>query len=105
MGNPQINDAVLIPKMNQLQQQILIHSILYYRLGCSIWSDGRWNRKAKELQQLAESHPEEYSKTILFEEFKGFSWVSGYDLPIYHPQFTAKAVWLMEEAKKRGELL
>ena len=105
LGNQVNYDNVLISKMNQLQQQILIHSILYYRLGCSIWSDDRWNRKAKELQHLAESHPEEYSQTILFEEFRGFSWVSGYNLPIYHPQYTAKAVWLMEEAEKRGELL
>lgn len=92
-------------KINQLQQQILIHSILYYRLGCSIWSDARWNSKAKELQAMAEQYPEEWKESILFEEFKGFSWVSGYDLPLYDPKYTAKAWWLMKYAETKGELL
>lgn len=95
----------ILSKINQLEQQILVHSILYYRLGCSIWSDTKWNSKAKELQGLVESNPDTFKESILYEEFKEFSWVSGYDLPLYHPQYTAKAVWLMEEAKKRGELL
>lgn len=95
----------VIEKMNQLQQQILVHSILYYRLGCSIWTDAKWNSKAKELQALAKQYPQEYMKTILFQEFKDFSWVSGYDLPLYSPHYTSVAVWVMEEARKRGELL
>lgn len=95
----------VLTKMNQLQQQILVHSILYYRLGTSIWSDDKWNYKAKELQALAEAHPELYRESILFEEYKSFSWVSGYDLPLYHPHYTAVAVWLMEEARKKGDLL
>lgn len=91
--------------MNQLEQQILIHSILYYRLGCSIWSDERWNSKAKELQALAGEYPEEYKASLLYEEFKDFSWVSGYDLPLFNTGYTAKALWLMEYAQARGELL
>lgn len=99
------NSSAVLNKMNQLEQQILVHSILYYRLGCSIWSDAKWNSKAKELQGLVESSPELFKESILYQEFKGFSWVSGYDLPIYHPHYTAIAVWLMEEARKKGELL
>lgn len=91
--------------MNQLEQQLLVHSIMYYRLGASIWSDARWNQKAKELQSLAETHPEEYKASLLYEDFKGFSWVSGYDLPLYNPKYEAVALWLIEEARARGELL
>ncbi len=99
------NESTVLSKINQLEQQILIHSILYYRLGCSIWSDDRWNSKAKELQKLVEQNPELFKESVLYEEFKGFSWVSGYDLPLYNPKYEAIAVWLMEEARKKGELL
>lgn len=95
----------LIERINQLEQQILVHSILYYRLGCSIWTDDKWNNKAKELQALAEAHPEEYKASLLYDDFKGFSWVSGYDLPLYHEGYTAKALWLMNYAKERSDLL
>lgn len=95
----------IIEKINQLQQQILVHSILYYRLGCSIWSDAKWNSKAKELQAMAETYTEEYQESILFQEFKDFSWVSGYDLPLYDPKYTAVALWVMKYAETRGELL
>lgn len=54
---------------------------------------------------MAEQYPEEWKESILFEEFKGFSWVSGYDLPLYDPKYTAKAWWLMKYAETKGELL
>ena len=95
----------ILSKINQLEQQILVHSILYYRLGCSIWSDTKWNSKAKELQFLVEQNPDTFRESILYEEFKEFSWVSGYDLPLYNPKYEAIALWLMEEAQARGELL
>ena len=95
----------IISKMNQLEQQILVHSILYYRLGCSIWTDDHWNFVARKLQMLVEDHPELFKETILYDGFKDFSWVSGYDLPLYDPKYTNVAMWLMREAEKRGELL
>lgn len=98
-------DTTVLSKINQLEQQILVHSILYYRFGCSIWSDDQWNYSARRLQKLVEANPELFAQSILYEEFKGFSWVSGYDLPLYSPKYEAIAVWLMEEAQKRGELL
>lgn len=99
------SSADIISRMNQLEQQILIHSILYYRLGCSVWTDDKWNSTAKTLQKLTEAYPEEFKASLLYEDFKGFSWVSGYDLPLYNPEYTAKAVWYMQEAERRGELL
>lgn len=98
-----IMDDVL-SKINQLEQQILVHSIIYYRLGSSIWDDEQWNKKAKELQGLVEQYPEQFKQSILYEDFKGFSWVSGYDLPLYHPHYEAVAVWLLDYHKhfKKG---
>lgn len=85
----------VLDRMNQLEQQILVHSILYYRLGTSIWSDYRYDQAAKALKQLIQDNPEEFKQSILFNEFKDFDWVSGYDLPLYHPHYTNVAQWLI----------
>ena len=104
IGGMKVDQGILC-KINQLEQQILVHSILYYRFGCSIWSDNKWNAKARELQKIVEDNPDLFKQSLLYEDFKGFSWVSGYDLPIYDPKYTNVALWLMNEAQKRGELL
>lgn len=95
-------EQTTLEKINQLEQQILVHSIMYYRLGVSIWDDFKYDRKAKELQALMEANPEEFKKSILYEDFKVFSWESGYDLPLWDSHYTAIAMWLVEYHKKKG---
>lgn len=92
----------ILEKINQLEQQILVHSIMYYRLGASIWDDFTYDRKARELQALIKANPEEFSKSILYNDFKEFSWESGYDLPLWDNHYTSVAMWLMEYHKKNG---
>lgn len=98
-------NADIVSRLNQLEQQILVHSIMYYRLGASIWNDKQYDKTAKELKRLIVECPAEFRESILYEEFKGFEWGSGYDLPLYHEGYTAKALWLMEYHKEQGGLL
>ncbi len=49
-----------------------------------------------------EANPEEFKKSILYEDFKVFSWESGYDLPLWDSHYTAIAMWLVEYHKKKG---
>ena len=98
----------VLDRMNQLEQQILVHSILYYRLGKSILSYYRYEQYAKALKQIIQDNPEEFKQSILYKEFKDFDWVSGYDLPLYHPHYTNVAQWLIGhhqrlEEKRREE--
>lgn len=90
----------ILEKINQLEQQILVHSIIYYRLGTSIWDDFKYDGKAKELQSLIENNPAEFEKSILYDDFKVFSWESGYDLPLYNSHYEAVAIWLIDYHKK-----
>lgn len=89
----------MLAKINQLEQQILIHSIMYYRLGESIWSDKRYDGKAKELQSLIVNCPEDFEKSILYDDFKEFDWTTGMNLPLWNDTYTKKAVWLLEYHK------
>lgn len=84
-----------VQKISRLEQQILIHSIIYYRLGTSIWTDKTFDTRARELKGLIEQYPTEFTQSLLYEEFKNFDWISGYDLPLYHPKYTAIAEWLV----------
>lgn len=93
---------IILEKINQLEQQILVHSIIYYRLGSSIWDDFTYDRKAKELQELIKANPEEFKASILYNDFKVFSWESGYDLPIWDNHYTAVAVWLLDYHSRHG---
>ena len=95
-------EQTILEKINQLEQQILVHSIMYYRLGASIWDDFKYDRKAKELQALIQANPEEFKASILYEDFKEFSWESGYDLPLWDNHYTAVALWLLEYHKSHG---
>lgn len=94
-------EQTILEKINQLEQQILVHSIMYYRLGASIWDDFKYDSKAKELQALIQANPEEFKKSILYEDFKEFSWKSGYDLPLWDNYYTAVAMWLIDYHKRR----
>lgn len=95
-------EQTILEKINQLEQQILVHSIMYYRLGASIWDDFMYDRKAKELQRLIEANPDEFKASILYNDFKLFSWESGYDLPLWDSHYTAVALWLVEYHKQQG---
>jgi len=91
-----------LEKINQLEQQILVHSIIYYRIGESIWDDFKYDSKAKELQRLIEANPEDFKASILYEDFKVFSWESGYDLPLWDNKYTNIALWLLDHHKRVG---
>ena len=87
--------------INRLEQQILIHSIIYYRLGTSIWTDKQFDNCAKQLKSMIENNQLEFTQSILYNDFKTFDWVSGYDLPIYNSKYTAIAMWMIGYEKHK----
>ncbi len=89
-----MNQEVL-SKINNLEQKILVWSIIYYRFGDSIITDKQYDTTAKELQRLIKEYPQEFGQSILYEDFNGFSFVSGYDLPLYDPKYTDVAEFVL----------
>lgn len=79
-------------KIIQRRKQILVHSIIYYRMDDNIISDQIYDEWSKELKHLQDQHPE--VKGFLYEEFKDWDGGSGYKLPQYS-WAVAKAKWLV----------
>ena len=89
-------------KINQRRRQILVHSIIYYRLGDSVISDFQWAEWANELHALQEQHPEIAKNCISAKEFEGFDASTGFHLPLGDPHYRAVAEWLLNYHRKKG---
>lgn len=70
-----------ITKASYLQRQILVHSILYYRMSENIILDSQFDAIGKQLVQLREQMDEqEYSKTQYYYCFEDFDASTGFYL-------------------------
>lgn len=84
------------------RRQILVHSIIYYRLDENIIPDYKWAEWAKELVELQKQYPEIAEKCPLSEAFKDFDACTGYDLPLGNPYYFGVAQWLLDYEKTKG---
>lgn len=88
-------------KINRRRRQILVHSIIYYRLGDSIISDFKWAEWANELHDLQEQYPGIAKNCIFAEAFEGFDASTGFHLPLGDPHYHAVARWLLAYSKQK----
>lgn len=89
--------------INRRRRQILVHSILYYKLNENIISDTQWTQWAVELEELQRKYPQIAANIPMAEEFKGFDHSTGMNLPLTHPYAVNKARQLLELHKKYKE--
>lgn len=82
-------------RINNLESKIWLWAIIYYRLGDSIVTDKMYDLSSKELQKLVNENQEEFKASKHYEVFKNFSWVSGYDLPLYDIDMTNQAEFVL----------
>lgn len=77
-------DDEIMAKIKRLRRQIVVHSIIYYRFSDNIWTDGQYDRAARQLKELQANYPRECeAQTDLYEDFKNWhndTCPSGYDL-------------------------
>lgn len=73
------------------RRQILVHSIIYYRLDDNIISDSTWSEWALELEQLQAQYPDIAAECPYAEAFKDFEHSSGMSLPLDDPWAVRKA--------------
>ena len=66
--------------INRLQRQLVVHSIIYYRMNSSIWTDAQYDAKSKELIQLMKDRPKEFKDSCMHELFKDYDGSTGYHL-------------------------
>lgn len=71
---------VIADRIKQLRLSLMVHSIIYYELNDNIISDAEWSKRAKELVELQEEHPD-IAETVVFADlYRGFKGDTGFDL-------------------------
>ena len=85
------------------RRQILVHSVIYYRLNDNIISDQQWSEWALELENLQTQYPDIASECPLADAFKAFDHSTGKNLPLDDPWALNKAQYLLVLRGKRGE--
>lgn len=97
-------DDELIALINRRRRQILVHSVIYYKLGDNIISDHQWQDWANELDALQKAFPDIANKCVYADAFKKFDPCSGFNLPLDDPWAVNKArQLLLLEDKRKGE--
>lgn len=74
-----------VEKIQLLQRSILVNSFAYYELDSNILSDFQYDANARQLEELAKSHPEEFKRSRYYRYFYDFydtdeHATSGFDL-------------------------
>ena len=82
---------VIAELIERRRRQLIVHSVIYYKLGESIIGDYDWSMWAKELVELQERYPVIAKTCPYAEAFKGFDGSTGMDLPLDDPWAVEKA--------------
>ena len=77
--------------LNRRRRQILVHSVIYYKMNDNLISDSTWSAWATELEELQAKYPEIAAKVPYAKEFEGFDHSTGMNLPLNDPWAVNKA--------------
>lgn len=92
----QFEEDAIAAKIAQRRRQVLVHSVIYYRMNDNIVDDQTWSKWALELEELQKAYPEVAANLPYAEEFKDFDHSSGYNLPLDDPWAVKKAKQLLQ---------
>lgn len=77
---PGMDRGKVLELINRKQRQIIVHSVIYYRLNSNIINDDTWNTWARELVLLQRQYPDIAAKSAFWEDMKDFDGSTGYHL-------------------------
>lgn len=86
--------------LNRRRRQILVHSVIYYKMNDNLISDSTWSRWATELEELQAKYPSIAAKVPYAEEFREFDHSTGMNLPLDDPWAINKARQLLALKRK-----
>lgn len=82
-------------RITRRRRQLLIHSIIYYRMNDNLITDAQWTLWAIELENLQADYPDISAKCPYAEAFSGFDHSTGYNLLLDDPWANRKARQLL----------
>lgn len=88
----------ILEKINRRENQILLHSCLYYKFNDNLLTDHAYDNLGKDLIELSQQYPLEFSASYHYSEFKDYvtsECPSGYSLHYSTTEIVSKAVLLL----------
>lgn len=82
--------------INRRRRQILVHSVIYYRMNNNLVSDHQWADWARELCELQEKYPEIAAECVYADDFVDFDGSTGFNLPLDDSWAINKASFLLK---------
>lgn len=61
-----------LEKIQLLQRSILVNSFCYYELDSNLLTDFQYDTNAKQLEELARAHPDDFRRSRYYEYFHDF---------------------------------
>ena len=96
-----MSEEALYELISRRRRQILVHSIIYYRLNENVVTDAVWASWAVELEGLQKRYPEIAAKAPYADGFADFDHSSGYNLPLGDPSAVAAAHYILKLHQQR----
>lgn len=90
-----MDETKIAELITRRRRQVLVHSVIYYRMNDNLISDAQWAAWAVELENLQTQYPHIAEKCPYAREFRGFDHSTGYNLPLDDPWAVNKARQLL----------
>lgn len=87
--------------INRRRRQILVHSIIYYRLNENLIDDATWSKWAVELEELQKSYPDISAACVYADAFEEFDHSTGMSLPLEDPWGVRTAQYLIQVSREK----
>ena len=94
-----MNKEEIAEKISRRRRQILIHSIIYYKLNDNLISDDTWLKWAAELDYLQKKYPDIAATCVYAKDFADFDKSTGFNLPLDDSWAYEKALYLLRTRK------
>ena len=86
--------------INCRRRQVLVHSVIYYKLNANLIDDTTWSKWALELEELQNQYPKIAAECHLAKEFENFDHSTGMSLPLDDPWAVRTAQYLLSIARE-----
>ena len=96
-----MSDSAIKELISRRRRQILVHSVIYYKLNENLIYDATWSRWALELEELQKRYPQLAIQCPLNGAFIGFDHSTGMSLPLENPWAVRKAQYLVGLSRRK----
>ena len=101
-GCEPIMDITQIKELiSRRRRQVLVHSVIYYKLNDNLIDDTTWSKWALELEELQNQYPKIAADCPLAKEFLNFDHSTGMNLPLDNPCAIRTAQYLLSITRKK----